>query len=213
MAPQTRMTPEVPHSHEPDLGSLDPRDLTLLHYPDPRLRRRAREVPSLSGPLRSILRNLVDRMFEVMRQHKGVGLAAPQVGISIRLFVMNPTGEPGDDRVYINPRLSAPEGEEEREEGCLSLPEINTPVLRSLRLRMQAHDLDGRNIDETADGLIARVWQHETDHLDGVLILDRMPATVKMSHRRKLKELEDVWREAHPGEGASKGKRRSGRRK
>jgi len=129
------------------------------------------------------------------------------------MFVMNPTGEPEDDRIYINPRLSEPEGEEEREEGCLSLPEINTPVLRSLRLRIRAVDLDGREIDETAEGLVARVWQHETDHLDGVLILDKMPATVRMAHRRKLKELEDAWNEANPEPRQQPRKRRPGQRK
>jgi peptide deformylase len=98
----------------------------------------------------------------------------------------------------VNPRHSEAEGEEEREEGCLSLPEINTPVLRSLKLRMQARDLEGREVSEVAEGFIARIWQHETDHLDGILILDKMPQTVKMAHRRKLKELEDDYRAAHP---------------
>ena len=193
-----------------DALAADVQNLQLLLYPDPRLRRRAREVHDWSEQAHANLRKLARRMLEVMRQHKGVGLAAPQVGVSVRMFVMNSTGEPGDDRVYINPHLSEPEGEEEREEGCLSLPEVNTPVLRSLRLRMRAQDLEGRAIDESAQGLVARVWQHETDHLDGVLILDKMPPTVKMGHRRKLKELEDAYHEAHPGHEPSKSKRRLG---
>ena len=199
----------------PDLAALPeaPAEVSLVLYPDPRLRRKAIEIRQFDAGTVTRLHLLAGRMFEIMRQEKGVGLAAPQVGIGIRMFVMNATGEPQDDRAYINPRLSDPDGEEENEEGCLSLPEINTPVLRSLRLRMRARDLEGNEIDETAEGFVARVWQHETDHLDGVLILDKMPPTVKMSHRRKLKELEEVYREAHPQVAEAKKKRRFGRRK
>ena len=160
------------------------------------------------------LKTLVDRMFVLMRQHKGVGLAAPQVGVNARLFVMNHTGEPGDDRVYVNPVLTEPEGSEDCEEGCLSLPDIHTFVPRSLGLRMTARTVDGEPIDEVADGFKPRVWQHETDHLDGVLILDKMPPTARMASNKKLRELEDDWREAHPDSAAmpAKKKRRFGRR-
>lgn len=191
----------------------DPRAATLVLYPDRRLRARAAAIETFDPETIRRLGGLAARMLEVMRERKGVGLAAPQVGVAVRMFVMNATGEPQDDRVYVNPRLSDPEGEEEREEGCLSLPEINTPVLRSLRLRLQARDVEGNAIDETAEGFIARVWQHETDHLDGVLILDKMPPTVKMSHRKKLKELEDDFAKAHPelSQKPAKKKRRFGR--
>lgn len=176
----------------------DPQGVSLVLYPDRRLRTRTPEITEFDPETRRRLAALAGRMLEGMRQHKGVGLAAPQVGVAARMFVMNPTGEPDADRVYVNPRLDEAEGEEEREEGCLSLPEINTPVLRSLKLRMQARDLEGREVNEVAEGFVARIWQHETDHLDGILILDKMPPTVKMAHRRKLKELEDDYREAHP---------------
>lgn len=206
-----------PAPRRADFAALpaDPRAVALVFYPDPRLRRRAVEVREFDSAMVQALRELSARMFEVMRERKGVGLAAPQVGVGLRLFVMNATGEPADDRVYVNPRPSEPEGEEQNEEGCLSLPEINTPVWRSLRLRMQARDVAGNEIDETAEGFVARVWQHETDHLDGVLILDKMPPTVKMSHRRKLKELEDEYREAHAASAKAmpRAKRRFLRRK
>lgn len=199
----------------PDAADLpaDPRDLPLVLYPDPRLRKRAAEAPQFDAPTSAALGRLAARMLEVMRQCRGVGLAAPQLGVAVRMFVMNATGNPEDDRVYVNPRLSDPEGEEERDEGCLSLPEINTPVWRSLKLRLRARDVQGNAIDETAEGFIARIWQHETDHLDGVLILDKMSATMKMSNRKKLKELEDAWLVAHPRIDAPKKKRRFGRRK
>jgi peptide deformylase len=199
----------------PDLGAVpgDPGSLALALYPDPILRRRAAEIQSFDEATLSRLGTLAQRMLEVMRQHRGVGLAAPQLGVSVRMFVMNATGNPEDDRIYINPRLSNPHGDEEREEGCLSLPEINSPVLRSLGLRLRARDLTGAEVDETAEGFVARIWQHETDHLDGILILDKMPASVKISHRKKLKELEDQWREAHPQIARPTKKRRFGRRK
>src|SRR5688500_2908584 len=150
----------------PDIAALpgDTASLAVLRYPDPRLRRRAIDVQAFDAQTTQRLRDLAERMLQLMREHKGVGLAAPQVGVGIRLFVMNSTGQPEDDRIYVNPRLGDPDGEDEQEEGCLSLPEINTPVLRSLRLRMRACDLAGGDIDETAEGFVARVWQHETDH-------------------------------------------------
>jgi peptide deformylase len=139
-----------------------------------------------------------------MREARGVGLAAPQVGQNIRLFVMNPSGEETDDHVYVNPQLSDAEGEEEGEEGCLSLPQINAKVWRSKKLRMSAHDLDGKPIEETAEGYVARIWQHETDHLNGEMIIDRMGPVAKLASRRILKELQKKWDDEHPGEGKKK---------
>jgi peptide deformylase len=140
------------------------------------------------------LRDLVVSMFRLMRDHKGVGLAAPQVGINLRLFVMNPSGEAGDDRVYINPVLTDADGSDEDEEGCLSLPDIHVKVIRSKTVRMQAQDLVGNPIDESASGFITRVWQHEFDHLNGILLTDRMGPVAKMQNRKKLRDLEDRYR-------------------
>src|SRR3954454_9964451 len=146
-------------------------ELKIVHYPDPRLRKASASVESFDERLRA----LVTRMLELMREAKGVGLAAPQVGENIRMFVMNPTGDAGDDRIYVNPVLSEPgEGEEEAEEGCLSLPGINTDIWRTKRLRLDAQDLEGKPITDTQTGFIARIWQHEIDHLNGTLITDRM---------------------------------------
>jgi peptide deformylase len=125
-----------------------------------------------------------------MREAKGVGLAAPQIGKNIRLFVMNATGKPEDDRVYINPVLTEAEGDEEEEEGCLSIPEFRVKVWRAKRLRIQAVDLTGQAIDQTDEGFVARVWQHETDHLNGILLTDRMGAVAKIANRGLLRDLE-----------------------
>ncbi len=119
-------------------------DLKIINYPDPRLRKVSKPVVKIDDSTKA----LAARMFELMREHKGVGLAAPQVGQNIRLFIMNHTGEPADDRVYINPELSEAEGSEEGEEGCLSLPGINANIVRDKVLRIVAIDLEGNPIDE-----------------------------------------------------------------
>jgi peptide deformylase len=108
---------------------------------------------------------------------------------------MNPSGEPGDDYVYVNPVLSDPDGDEEAEEGCLSLPEIHVKVTRNKRIRIQARDLEGVPFEQTATGFIPRVWQHEFDHLNGILLTDRMGPVAKMANRKRLKELEDRYKQ------------------
>ncbi len=175
-------------------------DLTIIRYPDPRLRKVSVPVTQFTPELR----DLALRMVELMKEARGVGLAAPQVGHNIRLFVINPTGEDDDIRIYVNPILSDPDGEEEGEEGCLSLPNITAKVWRSKLLRLTAQDLDGNPIEETADGYIARIWQHETDHLNGTLILDRMGPVARLACRRMLKELQQKWDDDHPDQKKKK---------
>ncbi len=164
-------------------------DLKIVYYPDPRLRKTAVEVGRFDGNLAA----LATRMLELMRQAKGVGLAAPQVAHNIRLIVMNHTGKPEDDRVYVNPVVSDAEGEETSQEGCLSLPGINVDVARPKTARMRALDLAGNPIEQHEDGYITRIWQHEVDHLNGVLIIDRTGPTAKMESRKILKELEEKY--------------------
>ena len=162
-------------------------DLKIILYPDPRLRRMSQPVTAFDERLRQ----LAARMFELMREHQGVGLAAPQVGRNIRLFVVNATGKPEDDKLYVNPVLSDAEGDEESEEGCLSLPDIKAQIRRPTeRVRMQAQDLEGKPFEEIGEGFITRIWQHENDHLNGVLIIDRMGPMAKLGWRKKLKEME-----------------------
>lgn len=164
-------------------------DLQIILYPDPRLRKVSQPVEIFDDSLKA----LAVRMFQLMREHKGVGLAAPQVGQNFRMFVMNHTGDPLDDRVIINPELTEAEGSEEGEEGCLSLPGVNANIVRDKTLRLRGRELDGKEIDQLASGYLARVWQHETDHLNGTLITDRMGAVAKMASRKKLKELEEQF--------------------
>lgn len=163
--------------------------LKIIHWPDPRLRKISTPVTAFDERLRL----LAGRMLELMKQAKGVGLAAPQVGINERLFVMNHTGKPEDDRVVVNPVLSGADGEEEGEEGCLSLPEINIPVLRSRTLHLRAQDLTGAFFEQTETGYIPRIWQHENDHLDGILLLDKMSPMQKMTSRKHIREMEEAY--------------------
>ncbi len=177
-----------------------PNDLKIIHYPDPRLRKTSALVSDFGPNLAA----LAAAMIELMKGARGVGLAAPQVGENIRLFVMNPTGEEEAARVYVNPVLTEAEGEEEGEEGCLSLPNINAKIWRSKKLRMRAQDLAGHPFEETAEGYIARIWQHETDHLNGTLIIDRMGPVARLAARRVLKELQQKWDDEHPDDDRKK---------
>lgn len=169
------------------------KSLRIIHWPDPRLMKKSEPVTVFDARLRA----LADRMLELMRENSGVGLAAPQVGLNIRLFVMNATGKPEDDHVYVNPLLSDAEGGEEAEEGCLSLPDIHVNVTRpTAKLKMNAQSVSGEPIEEVATGFVTRVWQHENDHLNGILLLDRMGPVAKLQYRKKLKELEEDYLES-----------------
>lgn len=163
---------------------------SLVFYPDPRLRKSCTPVRTFDDSLRE----LVEQMLTIMASRRGVGLAAPQVGVLKRLFVCNPTGEPQDAQVYVNPEIVEVSGSVEAEEGCLSIPGINVPVRRAQRCVIRACDLEGRPIERSAEDLTARIWQHETDHLDGVLILDRTTDTARLAIRRALRELESRQR-------------------
>jgi peptide deformylase len=174
-------------------GSDMSETLKIIQYPDPRLKKVSAPVTEFGPPLRE----LVEQMFILMRDAKGVGLAAPQVAKNIRLFIMNATGEPEDDRVYINPQLTEAEGDEEGEEGCLSIPDLRVKVVRSTSLHMRAQDLEGNPIEQTASDFVARVWQHETDHLNGILLTDRMGPVAKIANRALLRDLEDKYKRNH----------------
>lgn len=175
-------------------------DLQIIRYPDPRLKHPSAPVQRFDEALSRTAR----RMLELMREARGVGLAAPQVGLNIRMFVMNPTQQPDDDRILVNPVLCDASEEETAEEGCLSLPGINADVIRAKTITLRAQDLAGNPIEQTETGYIARIWQHEIDHLNGVLIIDRMGPSAKMMFKRTLREMEESWAEAHPPRAKSK---------
>ena len=167
----------------------DPASLVIVRYPDPRLTEVCTPVAGVDQNIVS----LVERMFELMFEGNGVGLAAPQVGLTVRLFVTSPTFDPADRTVYINPQIVAVEGSCENEEGCLSVPGVNCHIKRAAVVTVRALDLSGETFEQTADGLSARVIQHENDHLDGMTIVDRMGTVARLGNRRTLKDLEEKF--------------------
>ncbi len=168
----------------------NPSRLRIVLYPNPILKKRAADV----GKFNAEIAVLAKRMLELMREAKGVGLAAPQVGVGLRVFVCNPTGEPGDDLVCINPRFTELSGAEDREEGCLSIPGVTVNMRRATQVVMEAFDVNGQPFQATGTELRARIWQHETDHLDGRLIIDNMSTTDEIANRRAIKQLQDQYR-------------------
>ncbi|HEV7891708.1 MAG TPA: peptide deformylase [Pyrinomonadaceae bacterium] len=133
----------------------------------------------------SELERLTSDMFETMYAAEGVGLAAPQVGLSLRLFVMDCQGL---KLVAANPEILSAEGEQEGEEGCLSIGKIHSPLKRAARVRLRAQDARGEWFEQEAEGLAARCFLHETDHCDGFLFIDRLsPLRRDMVKRRFLK--------------------------
>lgn len=160
----------------------------IVHYPHPTLRHRAKTVQRIDSELRTV----IEGMFPLMYQARGIGLAANQVDLPLRLFIINLSADPaeGEELVFINPEISLPKGNSEQEEGCLSMPGINAPVRRPDRVRIQAYNLSGELFDATVDGMMARAVQHELDHLDGVLFTDRLSETGKIVIRDGLEELE-----------------------
>ena len=167
--------------------TVDPSTLLIVRFPDPVLRTPAAAVEAITDEVRAV----AARMLELTVEADGLGLAAPQVGLSWRMFVTRGVGEGEPDRVYINPRLVSPGRDTEvREEGCLSLPGITVDVRRPRAVTIEATGLDGAMFTITRDDLLARVWQHEVDHLDGRLIIDSMNPMDRLANRKPIKQLE-----------------------
>lgn len=146
--------------------------LQLIQYPHPTLRFASKPLARVDDQLRG----MIDLMFQIMYEHRGVGLAANQVNLPLRLFVANPSGEKdsGQELVFLNPVIQKATGTIEAEEGCLSLPGLNGVVKRNKAVQVNAYSMDGKEINLKVEGFLARIIQHEVDHLDGVLFIDRM---------------------------------------
>jgi peptide deformylase len=165
--------------------------LRIVNYPYPTLSR-------VSKPLKRVdtgLVKLVREMFELMyaKEHRGVGLAANQVDLPYRFFIVNLSADPDlkdEEYVFINPVLSHAKGSEEQEEGCLSLPGLFAPVRRPQRITVNAFNLRGQEVCYDLDDLFSRVVQHETDHLDGTLFIDRLSPTAQLAVRETLQGFE-----------------------
>jgi peptide deformylase len=162
--------------------------MEIVTWPNPILDSPADPVTDFSDGLKK----LVSNMFETMYAAPGVGLAAVQVGVAKRLFVMDCSGgkDPDQRVVLINPDVIHVEGEQNGEEGCLSFPGIFTPVERSLRAVVRAQDVNGNEFELDETDLPARCMLHETDHCDGIVFLDKMSALKRELVKRKIKKLQ-----------------------
>ncbi len=148
---------------------------------DPVLRTRADDVTDIDGRLARLSDEMLTTMYEV----PGLGLAAPQVGVKKRLFVYD-IGE--GPRVLVNPRITESDGEWVFDEGCLSIPELSWEIVRPKQVHLEGLDLDGNEVSIEADELLARLFQHELDHLDGVLLLDRLDGDQRREAMKTLRE-------------------------
>lgn len=166
--------------------------MQIIQYPHPTLRH-------LSKPLKRVdkqLHAIAAQMFELMYAANGIGLAANQVNLPYRLFVLNLQSDPqarDQQFVFINPVITTRKGHTEGEEGCLSIPGVYADVTRSERVSLNAYDLAGREINLDLEGLFARAVQHEIDHLDGILFVDRLPPTREMAIRAALGDFEEQF--------------------
>ncbi|HEB88002.1 MAG TPA: peptide deformylase [Deltaproteobacteria bacterium] len=160
----------------------------VLQFPDPRLKEVSKPITRVDDEIRELARDMIDVMYD----EPGIGLAAPQVGAPIRLFVIDT--EWSDEEVgrnpmvVINPEISEREGRITWEEGCLSVPDYTATVERDARIRLRGTDLDGNPIEEIAEGLRAVCIQHEVDHLDGILFIDRISRLKRSLYVKKRKK-------------------------
>ncbi|HEV8246314.1 MAG TPA: peptide deformylase [Polyangiaceae bacterium] len=156
----------------------------ILEYPDPRLREVAKPVAAVTPEIQQ----LVDDMAETMYAAPGVGLAATQIGVDLRIFVLDCADDeqPSDLRVFINPEIFEKDGQVVWNEGCLSFPGVTEEIKRAEHVKARALDREGQPFEVEAHGLLAVAIQHETDHLNGVLMIDKLSALKKRMMGKKL---------------------------
>ncbi len=159
-------------------------NLTILHFPDERLRTVAKPIEQVDDELRA----LIDDMFETMYDAPGIGLAATQVNVHKRLMVIDVSEEKNQPLVFINPEIVEKLGEEEMDEGCLSVPGIYEKVQRADRIKVRALDRNGKPFELETGGLLAVCIQHEIDHLDGKLFVDYLSTLKRQRIRKKLEK-------------------------
>ncbi len=166
---------------------IDVQKCHITHYPADVLAGRAKPVEKIDDNIRQLVRKMTD----IMLENKGIGLAAPQAGVPLRLFIISLGGTRENVKVYINPDITPSGDFDSVEEGCLSVPGVHTKIRRYKKCAVTATDLDGNKFTEEVEGLHARALQHEFDHIEGTTIVNRMGQVAKIAHRRQLKKLEE----------------------
>jgi len=159
----------------------------ITRYPARVLSDRAKPIETIDESIKL----LSEKMIDIMIETKGIGLAGPQAGVNLRIFVISLDGSRDSAKVYINPEIEPSGSLEPSEEGCLSLPGISGKVKRFKSCKVTAQDLNGETFTEEGEGLFARALQHEYDHLEGTMIKDRMGRAQMIGHRKQLKALEE----------------------
>ncbi|MHC4593181.1 MAG: peptide deformylase [Planctomycetota bacterium] len=160
--------------------------MELRIYPDTVLKRKSRAIKEVTDEIVARAQEMLEFMYEA----DGLGLAAPQVGWSERIVTLDAELEKKGPRIFVNPIITAREGHQEEDEGCLSLPGLRVRIPRAAKVEVVAYTLAGDRVELEAEGLAARAWQHELDHLNGLLLIDRLSPTTLMSLRVLLKKLE-----------------------
>lgn len=159
----------------------------ITHYPADVLKGAAQPVEKIDDNIRQ----LVEKMYELMLELKGVGFAAPQAGVPLRLFIISLDGSRENLKVFINPTVTPDGPLEAVEEGCLSVPGVWPKIRRYTKAKVTATGLDGKVFTEQAEGLYARALQHEYDHIEGMTIVNRMGQAARIAHRKQLKKLKE----------------------
>ena len=160
--------------------------LDICKYPDPVLLKKAKPVIKLDDELKKLIGDMIDTMY----QAPGIGLAANQIGRPIRIIVFDitPKDQERQPSVLVNPEVIESEGEQTLEEGCLSVPEYYSDVKRSARVKVRGQDLEGNPVEVCGEGLLATVLQHEIDHLDGILFIDRISALKRTLYKKRVQK-------------------------
>lgn len=172
---------------------IDIEKCKITRYPNNVLAKPAQPVEQINDNIRQLVTKMIDIMFE----NKGIGLAAPQVGVPLRLFITSLDGNRDSVRVYINPTVT-PTGELDAiEEGCLSVPGVYAKIKRYKKCTVTATDINDNEFTDQAEGLYARCLQHENDHIEGITIVNRLGQAAKIMNRRLLKKLEKNFDSAH----------------
>jgi peptide deformylase len=167
--------------------------MKIVHYPHPVLRHKSRPVTTIDKQLHLHIGGMMEAMYGA----KGLGLAAPQVALPCQLLVMNITGDPKQperEEVFLNPQIVERKGFVEDEEGCLSFPGLYQKIRRSKTIKVRAYNLKGELIEKVVTDLEARAWQHEIDHLNGVLYIDMMGPIARLASRYAVKNFEREFR-------------------
>ena len=158
--------------------------LPVVKFPDKVLKTKTREVSKITNEERKLVKDMIDTMYA----EKGVGLAANQVGVSKQIFVASVNQVKGQELIFFNPKILRKEGVIKEFEGCLSVPEFYEPVHRAKKVWIKAMTLDGQSVEVKSEGFLARIFQHEIDHLNGILFIDRLGLFKSRLIKKKLLE-------------------------